>query len=405
MAIISQTLAVLSVHVWLDSPLPLPQLAIAIGALALWNVLNYRAVHAVRSVSYGEVTLSLVFDIIAFTAVLYLTGGSTNPFVPFYLVPISLAAISLPAPHAWFVALLCASGYTLLWWWHIPLPATHSHFGGAFDLHLAGMWVNFVIAAALIVLFVGRLARLVRLRDREVAALREAALRDQQIVEIGALAAGTAHELNTPLSTLALLIEELDDATTDPVEKQQLKAMMEEISTITARLNRIAGHAGAERSAGARQVLLKDFVTELLTQWARTQPWIELKATFEWPPNDTWIVAEATIAQAIRNVLDNAAQASLANHDHVVAVDVRGTEDSIEIAVADRGKGLDPAIVRGELGVKIVSTKPGGLGVGLLLSRAALQRFGGGLDLAAVAPGGVQARIFLPLTELRTDGH
>jgi len=264
--------------------------------------------------------------------------------------------------------------------------------------------VNFVFAAVLIVLFVGRLARLVRQRDREVAVLREAALRDHQIVELGALAAGTAHELNTPLSTLAILVEELEDTATDAQQKRQLRAMTEELTTINDRLNRIAGRVSAERSAGARQVALREFATELLAQWSRTQPAIELVTTFDWPQGNPHIVAEATIEQAIRNVLDNAAHATLANGGNVVAAYVRCTDAAIEISVTDQGSGLDPA-VRDEIGVKVVSTKARGLGMGLLLSRAALHRFGGRLDLANDTAGGVRARIQLPLTDLTVDAH
>ncbi len=97
----------------------------------------------------------------------------------------------------------------------MPLRPVHSRFGGAFDLHLVGMWVDFLIAAVLIV------------------------------------AAGTAHELNTPLSTLAILVDELDETTTDPAQKQQLRVMAEELAVINERLNSIAGRVGAERSAGA----------------------------------------------------------------------------------------------------------------------------------------------------------
>jgi len=401
-AIAAQTLFVATVHFGLDAPLPLPQLALPIGALALWNALNYGVVHRERRVEHGEVVLHLLVDIAAFTWVIYLTGGPTNPFVSLYLVPISLAAISLPAAYAWFVAAICGGAYSLLWWQHVPLPPVDSRFGGAFDLHLAGMWVNFLIAAALIVLFVGRMARLVRRRDHELAALHETALRDQQIIELGALAAGTAHELNTPLSTLAILVEELDETATDPVQKQRLRTMMEEINVISERLNRIAGRVGAERSTGARHVGLREFTEELLAHWANTHPEVQLAARFDLPAQDLEIVAEATIEQAIRNVLDNAAHATLANGGNRVDVLVSYAGRALEIEVADQGAGLDPA-VRDEIGLKIVSTKERGLGIGLLLSRAALQRFGGRLELTSRTTGGVAARIRLPLDELRAD--
>ena len=156
---------------------------------------------------------------------IYFTGGYTNPFVSLYLLPISLAAASLPRAYAWSIGALCGVCYSLVWRWHVPLPPVNARFGSDFDLHVAGMWVNFLIAAALIVFFVGRMARLVRRRDQELAALREAALRDQQIVELGTLAAGTAHELNTPLSTLAILVEELNESATTPAQREHLNVM------------------------------------------------------------------------------------------------------------------------------------------------------------------------------------
>jgi two-component system sensor histidine kinase RegB len=286
----------------------------------------------------------------------------------------------------------------------VPLPPVHARFGSDFDLHLAGMWINFVIAAVLIVLFVGRMAWLVRQRDRELAAMREAALRDQQVVELGALAAGTAHELNTPLSTLAILASELDDTATDPEQKKQLRAMLDEIRVINERLNRIADGAGAERSAGARHVELRAFLAALLEQWRESHPDVDVDVTFTGLDERLAIVAEATIEQAIRNVLDNAAQASLANGANRIEVRIGLAGTRLEIAVADRGAGLDPA-VRDDVGVKVVSTKERGLGIGLLLSRAALQRFGGRLELAERAAGGVEAHIFLPLDELVADAR
>jgi two-component system sensor histidine kinase RegB len=403
-AIGAQVAAIALAYLVLDGPLPLRELGLAIGALALWNALNYGPVHARREVQDAEVALHLAVDIVVFTAVLYFTGGPTNPFVSLYLVPISLAATSLPTRYAWLTVAMCGIGYSLLWWRSVPLPPVHTRFGSDFDLHLAGMWVNFVIAAVLIVLFVGRMARLVRQRDRELAAMRENALRDQQVIELGTLAAGTAHELNTPLSTLAILASELDETTTDPAQKRQLRAMLDEIGVINERLNRIAGGVNAERSAGARHAKLGAFLDELLALWAKTHLEIELGVTIAAANTDVPVVVEATIEQAIRNVLDNAAHATLANGGrHIdVAIGVDGTR--LTLAVTDQGAGLDPA-VRDDIGLKAVTTKEHGLGIGLLLSRAALQRFGGRLDLKDRPSGGVEAHIELPLDELLADAR
>jgi two-component system sensor histidine kinase RegB len=388
----------------LAGPLPLRELGLAIGALALWNALSYRSVHAARVVHDGEVVLHLAVDIVALTAVLYFTGGATNPFVSLYLVPISLAATSLPTRYAWLTVAICGAGYSFLWWDSVALPPVHTRFGSEFDLHLAGMWVNFVIAAVLIVLFVGRMAWQVRQRDRELAAMRENALRDQQVIELGTLAAGTAHELNTPLSTLAILASELDETTTDATQKQQLRAMLEEIRVINERLNRIAGGVNAERSAGARHVELGAFLEELLAHWAAAHPEIELRVASDAGRDRLAVVAEATIEQAIRNVLDNAAHATLANGGRRIDVTIRISGTLLELAVTDQGAGLDPAI-RDDVGIKAVTTKEHGLGIGMLLSRAALQRFGGRLDLKEAPRGGVEAHIELPLDGLLADAR
>jgi len=402
-AIASQVAAIALATFVLAGPLPLRELGLAIGGLALWNALNYGPVHAARTVHDREVVLHLAVDIVALTAVLYFTGGPTNPFVSLYLVPISLAATSLSTRYAWLTVGVCGAGYALLWWHNVPLPPVHARFGSEFDLHLAGMWVNFVIAAVLIVQFVGRMAWQVRQRDRELAAMRENALRDQQVVELGTLAAGTAHELNTPLSTLAILASELDETTTDAAQKQQLRAMLDEIRVINERLNRIAGGVNAERSAGARHVELGAFLRDLLGRWAEAYPEIELVVTFDVEPRNLGVVVEATIEQAIRNVLDNAAHATLANGHRRIEVAVRVAGTRLTLAVTDEGAGLDPA-VRDDAGLKaVVSTKEHGLGVGLLLSRAALQRFGGRLDLKDAPLGGVEAHIELPLDELLAD--
>ena len=403
-AIGSQVVAVAVAYFVLDGPLPLREIGLAIGALALWNALNYGPVHRQRDVQDAEVALHLAVDIVVFTAVVYFTGGPTNPFVSLYLVPISLAATSLPTRYAWLTVALCGAGYSLLWWRSVPLPPVHARFGSEFDLHLAGMWINFVIAAVLIVLFVGRMAWLVRQRDRELAAMRETALRDQQLIELGTLAAGTAHEINTPLSTLTILASELEETTTGVDQKQQLRAMLDEIRVINERLNRIAGGVNAERSTGARHAELHAFLDELLAKWAAAHPEIELGVTFEAAKTGVPIVVEATIEQAIRNVLDNAAHATLANGGRRIAVAIGMDGARLTLAVTDQGAGLDPA-VRDDIGLKVVSTKEHGLGIGLLVSRAALQRFGGRLEVKDRPAGGVEAHIELPLDALLADAR
>ena len=403
-AIGALTLGIVAVHSGLGIHLPRGPLALALAVLAAWNVWVLFRLRRLRNVSHIEVAVNLAVDIAAFTAIVYLTGGPTNPFVSLYLLPIALAATSLPARHAWTIGALCVAGYSLLFVRHVPLPSGHDSFSGGFDLHVFGMWVNFLLAAVLIVFFVGRMARLLRLRDREIAAMRETALRDQQIVALGTLAAGTAHDLNTPLSTLMMLIEEIEETTEDPEHRRQLHVMSEQIEVISGRLNEIARRVGADRSEGARSTSVERFLESLIAQWSDTHPDIVVKASFDLPEPELAIVAEATIEQAVRNVLDNAAHAARLNGRSDIEVRARCAQGRLAIAVLDSGAGIDP-LVRDEIGLRVLSTSGRGMGIGLLLSRAALQRFGGDLELRSRPKGGVEARIDLPLEELLTHAR
>ena len=398
-AVLSQAIVIAFVHYGLGIRLPLLPLALTIGALAAWSLVTLFRMRAERTATPAELVLHFCVDVAAFTSVIYWTGGPANPFVSLYLVPISLAAISLPGGYAWLVVGLCGLGYSALWLKHIPLPTVENRFGGDFDLHMTGMWVNFIVAAALIVFFVGRMARTVRQRDRELSAMRETALRDQQIVALGTLAAGTAHEINTPLGTLALLVEELQETGAGESHGTQLKLMLEQIERINDRLNRIVGSASAERSMGARSMPLEDFLSGVLEAWVGANPDLELGLQIELTNPGLPIAVEATIEQAIRNVLDNAAYATRQNTQSAVTVYASDADTELTIKVADQGVGLEPRL-RDDIGIKVHSTKERGLGIGLLLSRAALQRFGGSLTLRNLPAGGVEAKLHLPLTEL-----
>jgi two-component system sensor histidine kinase RegB len=402
-AIVSQSIVIAVVHFVLGIELPLVPLSLTIGALAGWSAAVWPRIRRDPEAGYAEVAVHLLVDVLAFSSVIYFSGGPTNPFVSLYLVPISLAAISLPARLAWLIVAVCGTAYSLQLAHHVPLPSVHQRFGGDFDLHVAGMWVNFLVAATLTVFFVGRMARLVRQGERQLASMREANLRDQQIVALGTMAASTAHEINTPLSTLALLVEELEEESADPQAKARTQAMQEQIGVINERLNRIARGAGAERSAGARATSLERFVVGAIEQWSSAHPHVEIDARYELPA-DMPIIAEHTIEQAMRNVLDNAAQAASAEDGAKIEIIARCRNGELTVTVLDQGAGLSAA-VRDSIGSRIASTKRRGLGMGLLLSRASLERFGGGLDVRDRDGGGVEARILLPLSGLLADAR
>ncbi len=192
----------------LDLGLPrLPMLAVvvlvaAFNAWLQWRALSDEATGAVEL--FGQ----LVVDLVALGILLYLSGGAANPLISFLLVPVAVAALSLPGRLTAAVALLAVAIYTLLMWFYLPLPVADAE--RAARLHLGGMWLTFVVSATMIAWFVARMTASIRERDARLAAAREQALRDERVVALGALAAGAAHELGTPLATMAVVVGELE---------------------------------------------------------------------------------------------------------------------------------------------------------------------------------------------------
>lgn len=397
-SIASQVVVVFAVHRGLGLPLPLLPLGAAIGVLVVWNGLVYPRIRENPQVSYREVVVNLLMDVTVFTVIMYFTGGSTNPFVSLYLVPIGLAAAALPPRYAWFIVAVCAGCYTFVVLDHVPLPSVMDRFGGDFNFHITGMWINFLFAATLMAIFIGAMARSVRQLDQDLLEMREQAMRDQQIVALGTLAAGTAHELNTPLSTLRLLVDEIGESLEGSELKPQLETMNGQLKLISERLNTMVEDAGASSAKAARRATVREFIDSLMRRWSAAHPDVNTSVRWQEPSDDPEVVTEATIGQAILNVLDNAAQATAANGEDTVRVELACRDEHLSIKVLDQGAGLDGSISKPP-GRRIGSNKKDGLGVGLLLSRASLQRYGGDIELREQGKG-VTARIELPLAEL-----
>ena len=181
-------------------------LILALGmAFAGWTAYRLRRDWPVTLL---ECFFQLLIDILLLTFLLYFSGGAANPFVSLYLLPIMIGATALPARLAWLLSVAGVLAYSALMAWYEPLvlPAGSA----AFHLHVLGMWLNFILSTVLITYFIGRMALGLRRRDAQLAKVREQRLRDEQIVAIGSLAAGAAHELSTPLATMNVIAGELD---------------------------------------------------------------------------------------------------------------------------------------------------------------------------------------------------
>ena len=400
-AIVGQLAMIAFATYELGLELPLLPLGLVAAALGLWNLLTWLRLRDPRTVSQREFFTQVVVDVAALTGLLYFTGGATNPFAWVYLLPLMIVTINLPRRYAWAMAVIAIAAYSSLMAWYVPLPlpGTHMHHDSGFSLHIFGMWFGFVLSAVLMVHFVSHMARNLRDRDRQLATAREKALRDERLIALGTLAAGAAHELGTPLGTMAILTKELLNdypGETDPELHSQLEILQGQTQRCKDALSVISASSGiAQAVAGGPQELVA-FLSDLVGQWRSHRPDIAVDLDIMQGTHGKLILVDETLRQAITNILDNAADAS---PDHVT-FQARWDSCELLLRILDRGEGLHPA-VSDAIGEAQVSTKEHGLGLGLFLAHGAIQRLGGQVQLFDRTGGGVCTEIRLPLCEGR----
>lgn len=336
--------------------------------------------------------LQLLLDCLVLSGLLYVAGGATNPFVSYYLVPIALSAATLPRAYTVLLTACCLAAYSGLLFYYLPLqalsPHEHHHTAGI-SVHVLGMWLNFGISALLITHFVATIAATVRRQREHINRLREQQLMDENILAVATLAAGTAHELGTPLASVAVLLGDLQQThQSDPGLAADLQLMTEQIGRCQQSLHQLADTAREHQDGNSRCLRVARLVERLVHDWGVLKPEVQVEFVITPGPDITaWL--PLTVEQAMINVLNNAADAG----DKLI---VRARWDSCELVleIEDDGPGISTQTLQSRHRVQL-SDK--GMGLGLLLSHASLERVGGTLSLLPRAGGGTLTRIVLPL--------
>lgn len=390
-----QALAVWVAVFHLGMDLPRRPLVAVIAAMTLLNLVTWARMRLTWPVREAELFAQLLLDVAALTALLYFTGGSTNPFAPIYLLPLTLTAAALPGAYAWAIAAVTVTCYSLLLFVYVPLPPAASVHADDFSRHALGMWVGFVLSAGLIAYFAMKMANTLRERDQLLAQQREQELRHERILALGTLAAGAAHELGTPLSTMAVLIKDLGQ---EAVPREKLGILRAQIKRCKEILSTLSAAAGQARAEGGRRLPVDEYLDEIMESWRVVRPSVNCRCRYEGTRPGPEILTEQTLGQAIMNILNNAADAS----PNDVEVNARWDGRELLLEVCDRGAGLTPAVAANAGREPFFTTKgPGeGLGLGLYLSRATVQRLGGTVQLRDREGGGACCRLVLPLAPL-----
>ena len=400
-AVVGQLLAIIVVHFGLRIALPLGTMLLVIGWLAAFNLASMLYQHMRPRSSPLALLLALLVDVGALTAQLYLSGGIVNPFVFLYVLQVVLAAVLLPRRSSWLVVVvssLCVAGLAL---WHGPVALPANPARGLADPYVQGLLVCFVLMAGLSVVFVGRIGAILRARDARLAAMRQRAAEEEHIVRMGLLASGAAHELGTPLSTLAVILgdwQHLPHFTSDPELLQDVTEMQAQVLRCKAIVTGILQSAGETRGEAPRETTLRAFVDDMVSEWNRSRPAATLAFDNRIEAGID-IVSDTGLRQMLFNVLDNALEAS----PRWIALDAGIEDDNLVLRISDRGPGFEAAMLE-RLGKPYQSSKGApGRGLGLFLSVNVARALGGTLRASNRAGGGALVSIALPLQALSLD--
>lgn len=389
MAIFAQLLTLLAVWRVLELELPWLPMLLTIAALATVNGLTLLRLKSARPVANLELFSQLGIDVIALGILLYFSGGSTNPFVSIYLLPLVIAAATLPARYTWGMAALTTACYSFLMVYRVPLPHNHQDMDNAFSTHVMGMWLGFVISAVVVAYFVVKMAQAVRARDEMLVQVREEILRNERIVALGTQAAGAAHELGTPLSTMAVVIGELQHDACAPELKDSLTLLDEQVRGCRRILDKMM--LSAQDSGAVAPQPADRLIAEVLDEWQLLRPTAHYHHSEATESPAPLIMADVTLRAALMNLLNNAADAS----PGAIEIATRCDSGNFVLEIRDFGAGLSQEVAE-KAGSAFFTTKTEGRGLGLFLANATIERMRGTVRLYNREGGGATTELTLP---------
>jgi two-component system, sensor histidine kinase RegB len=404
-AVAGQAMTVLLVAGLLGARLPLGPLVGTIAVAATTNILLAVRLSSAAPPERLLLPSVLTLDTLLLTVLLYFSGGPTNPFGVLYVVHVAMAAVVLSTRWTWWTVALSALCYGALFWDHVPLRVG----GGDLPqrLYLLGTWVSVTLVAGVTATFIERIAQALRRQEEQLAVVRTLAERNERLASLTTLAAGAAHELGTPLGTIAVVARELeraaeglrDGALDDATRAKRLAGLIEDARLVRAevdRCRRILDRMGAQaersvvlpRSRFTAQELHADLRAEVSPPQAAA---LRLDAA----DGATLVGPRQDLVQALLPLVTNAFDAT--SDAGPVTLEVGREGRLLRFAVKDGGMGMPPDVLARASEPFFTTKPPGrGTGLGLYLVRLLAERHGGKLTLESRAGQGTTATLVLP---------
>ncbi len=353
----------------------------------------------------------MAVDLLLLTCLLYFSGGPSNPFWIFFLVNLCLAGIELTAGIAWCLNFLAVFCFALLLYDHYPLgvesmesllPSIRET--GQVTLVHNGVFCAFITCATVIVFFTTLVTSKLRNREEELRSLEARRIRGEKLEALGTLAAGAAHELSTPLGTIAVVVGELQHELKKVTDNPQV---LEDVSLIRSELDRcraILNHMSAQAGAGTVDKKIDLTGQQLLERLLK-----DLRDSSRVVNSITPAAVGCVIhvepyvtVQALRGMIKNALEASPPGS--LVFVTLERANGALELTVSDKGEGI-PAEILKRIGEPFFTTKQTGkgMGLGVFLARTVVERLGGEIRVESVHHQGTTVRCLIPCKAETTE--
>ncbi len=402
LAVAGQTIGVLFVAFGLGFPVPLAAcfgLIAASAALNIWLILKFGVAHRPSS---SFAATQIVFDLCQLGGLLALTGGLQNPFSILLLAPVAVSSTTLPRRPTFAIAFLAGIIASLISIWHLPLPWAPGEQLVFNRIYVIGIWVSIVCGVVFISAYTMRVAHDSRQIADALAATELALSHKEQLSALDGLAAAAAHELGTPLSTIALAAKEMRaDAPPGSDLADDVELIIEQAARcrqILAKLRNLGNDGGDPFAA----VPLTDLLAEVLRPHEGRGKRIELLAEQTAGPAPV-IERSVGMLYGLGNLIENAADFARAT----VRVEAAWDRDAISVTISDDGPGFAPELID-RLGEPYLTSRPrdpqgpdasnpGGLGLGVFIAKTLLERTGGRLAFENIAANGhARVRIVWP---------
>ena len=378
LVIAGEVLLLLVVGLGLGFPAPYPLCFAVIGGAAWLNLLTGVASPGQRMFGDWEGTLQLALDIVQITALVYLTGGTANPFVLLLIAPVTLAAATLPARPVLALGFLAGLAAVGLAFFSMPLPLAGDAVGQSYRI---GAAIAVMAGIALIAGYVRQAAEEAARMALALDVTQAVLAREQRLSALGGLAAAAAHELGTPLATIAIVAKEMIREAPTPQVREDAELLMAQADRCREILRRLTDRPDAASDEVHERLSLRQLVQEVIEPHADT-PEVRVEAIVTGAPGAAApdIRRMPEITHAFTSFVENAVDFAASE----VLVSARFDADTVSIEVRDDGPGFAPEILA-KLGEPYVTTRPGaegsrtghiGMGLGFFISKTLLERTG-----------------------------